>query len=112
MWLGRDNFDLGERPDQRLRPFGEHGLHVGRPSDDLALAPARFLEQDLEPLSDGPPVEGLPLIFDELLKRREPLGFGWLVNLARHFGGGSAGAGRIFEGITRGEPHRSNESEL
>src|ERR1700757_3059111 len=103
MWLRGDNFDLGERPDQRLRPFGEYGLHMGRPSDDLALAPAGFLEQNLEAPPDSLPVEGLPLILDQLLKRREPPRFRCFVNLARHFGGGSSRAGRIFEGISRGE---------
>ena len=50
-----------------MRPLGKHGLHGRRPSDDLALAPARLLEQNLEALSHSCPVEGLSLILEEVL---------------------------------------------
>src|ERR1700722_20155203 len=67
--LDGDHLDLHQLADQGLRPVDEHGLHGGRPSDDLALAPARLLEQNLEALSHTGPVEGLSLILDEDLER-------------------------------------------
>ena len=82
-----------------------------RPSDDLALAPAGLLEQNLEAPPDACPVEGLPLILDEVLKRCKAASLGRFVNLAGHLGGGSSGPGRIFKGVGRGEPHRPNERE-
>ena len=75
MGLDADDLDLGQRADQRRRPFGEHRLHIGRAADDLTLAPAGLLEQNLEAPSHGLAVEGLPLALDERLKLSEPPAF-------------------------------------
>ena len=111
MRLGGDHFDIHQLADQGPRSFGEHRLHVRRASDDLALAPAWLLKQNLEAPPNGLPVEGLPLVFDNLLKRREPPSLGRFVNLAGHLGSGRSRPGGIFKGVRRGEAHRPNESE-
>ena len=58
--------------DQRPRPLGEHRLHIGRAADDLALAPAGLLEQNLEAPADACPIERLQLLLDQRLKLVEP----------------------------------------
>ena len=111
MRLGGEDLNLRQRADQRARPFGEYGLHSGRPSDDLAFAPAGLLEQNFDASSDRRPVERLPLLFDQRLKRSQPPSLGRFVNLAGHFGGGRSWPGGIFEGVGRGESHRSDKRE-
>jgi len=111
MRLGGEDFDFRQGADQRPRPLREHRLHIGRPSDDLALAPARLLEQNLEAPSDRRPVEGLPPIFDEFLERREASDLRRFINLAGHIGGGRSRPGGLFEGVGRGEAHRADERE-
>ena len=55
MRLDADDFDLRHDADQRPRPLGEHRLHIGRAADDLAVAPAGLLEQNLEATADASP---------------------------------------------------------
>src|ERR1700722_8240791 len=109
--LDVNHLDLHQLADQRSRPIGEYGLHMRRPSDKLALAPAGLLEQNIKALAHTGPIESLSLILDEVLKRSEAPSFRRFVNLAGHFGGGRPRSGRIFKGVGRREAHRSNESE-
>src|SRR5580692_63831 len=109
MWLHSDNLDLRQLAYHRPRSLGEYRLHIRRPSDDLAIAPAGLLEQNFEAQSDLRSIEGLPLILDEFLKDREAPRLCRFVDLAGHLGCGRSWPGGIFESVRRGEPDHGNE---
>ena len=71
----------------------------------------RLLEQNLEAPSDGLPVERLPLLFDEFLKRSRAAGLWSLRQSGPAYRRRGARARRIFEGECGGEADRADEIE-